>query len=93
MKTHPLNVTYLVMGLIFLGLSGSWALREAGVIDLGQVRWLLPLTLVVAGVVGLLALAARSRRSGTTGVEPGYGDTEDTVPTDHLYPDHREGEL
>jgi hypothetical protein len=57
MKTHPLNVSYLVVGLVFLGLAGSWALREAGVIDLGEVRWLLPLTLVVAGVVGLVAVA------------------------------------
>ena len=27
MKTHPLNVAHLVLGLIFLGFSGSWALR------------------------------------------------------------------
>jgi hypothetical protein len=66
MKTHPLNVSYLVVGLVFLGLAGSWALREAGVIDLGEVRWLLPLTLVVAGVVGLAAAAAKGRRHRTT---------------------------
>jgi hypothetical protein len=65
MKTHPLNVSYLVVGLVFLGLAGSWALREAGVIDLGEVRWLLPLTLVVAGVVGLVAAAAKGRRRHT----------------------------
>jgi hypothetical protein len=65
MKTHPLNVSYLVVGLVFLGLAGSWALREAGVIDLGEVRWLLPLTLVVAGVVGLVAVAAKGRRQHT----------------------------
>jgi hypothetical protein len=59
MKTHPLNVSYLVMGLIFLGLAGSWALREAGVVDLDSVRWLFPMTLVVAGVVGLVAAAAK----------------------------------
>ena len=45
MKTHPLNVSYLVVGLIFLGLAGSWALRESGVIDLlGE-----PLELVTLG--------------------------------------------
>ena len=57
--THPLNVSYLVMGLVFLGIAGSWALHEAGVVDLGEVRWLLPLTLVVAGVIGLGAAAAK----------------------------------
>ena len=59
MKTHPLNVSYLVVGLIFLGLAGSWALRESGVIEFGEVRWLLPLTLVVAGAIGLVAFAAK----------------------------------
>ena len=59
MKTHPLNVAYLVVGLIFLGLAGSWALRESGVVDLGEAAWLLPLTLVVAGSIGLIAFAAK----------------------------------
>lgn len=62
--THPLNVSYLVVGLVFLGISASWALREAGVVDLGDVRWLLPATLVAAGLVGVVAMAAKglSRR-------------------------------
>ena len=34
MKTHPLNVGYLVVGLVFLGIAGSWLLRETGVIGL-----------------------------------------------------------
>jgi hypothetical protein len=59
MKTHPLNVSYLVIGLVFLGIAGSWALREADVIGTAEVEWLLPLTLVVAGAVGLVAFAAR----------------------------------
>lgn len=67
-RTHPLNVSYLVVGLVFLGLAGSWALRETGVVDLGEVRWLFPLTLVVAGLVGLVALVAKglSRRDSET---------------------------
>lgn len=67
MRTHQLNVSNLVLGLIFLGLSGSWVLRETGVVDLGEVRWLMPLTLVVAGVIGLVAVAAKglSRKPDT----------------------------
>lgn len=63
---HPLNVSYLVVGLVFLGLAGSWGLREAGVVDLAEVHWLLPLTLVAAGLVGLVAMVAKglSRRDG-----------------------------
>lgn len=66
--THPLNVSYLVVGLVFLGIAGSWALRQAGVIDLSEVRWLFPATLVAAGLVGVVALAAKglSRKSTDT---------------------------
>lgn len=69
MKTHPLNVSYLVIGLAFLGIAGSWALRETGVIDAGSVGWLIPLTLVVAGGVGLVAFVAKGLRRDRTGVE------------------------
>lgn len=64
-RTHPLNAGYLVVGLVFLGLAGSWALRQANVIDLAEVRWLLPLTLVAAGLVGIVAMTVKglSRRS------------------------------
>lgn len=77
-NTHPLNVSYLVIGLIFLGLAGSWALREAGVIDLGEVRWLFPLTLVAAGVIGLVAFAARgiSGRSRADEHDDYYHETD-----------------
>jgi len=59
MKTHPLNISYLVVGLVFLGISGSWGLHQLGVVDLAGIHWLLPLILVVAGVIGLAAFAAR----------------------------------
>jgi hypothetical protein len=62
MRTHPLNVTYLVVGLVFLGLAGSWALRESGLVVLDDAEWLLPLMLVAAGVVGLVAAAAKGLR-------------------------------
>ena len=67
MKTsppHPLNVGYLVIGLVFLGISGAWALHAAGVVDNADVRWLVPLVLVGAGLVGLVAFAAKGVRGG-----------------------------
>ncbi|HYO39923.1 MAG TPA: hypothetical protein VER39_09725 [Nocardioidaceae bacterium] len=60
--THRLNVTYLVVGLVFLGIAGTWALRTAGVVDTRQLGWLLPLLLVVAGAAGLVAGAAKGLR-------------------------------
>lgn len=64
MKTHPLNVSYLVVGLVFLGISGAWALHQIGLVDLGGIHWLLPLVLVVAGAIGLAAFAVRGLTHG-----------------------------
>jgi hypothetical protein len=74
--THPLNVAYLVVGLVFLGIAGSWALQAADVVDAGDVGWMLPAVLVAAGLIGLVAMAARgvSRRRGQSG---GGSRTED----------------
>jgi hypothetical protein len=76
MKTHPLNVSYLVVGLIFLGLAGSWALRETGVIDLTEAQWLLPLTLVLAGLIGLGAAATKGLFGRKQETESMYDDAE-----------------
>ena len=76
MKKHPLNVGHLVVGLVFLGIAGSWLLRETGVIDLDEVQWLLPLTLVVAGVIGLVAFAAKGVSERRNGEPSGYGNDD-----------------
>jgi hypothetical protein len=74
MKTHPLNVSYLVVGLVFLGVSGSWALRASGAVDSTDTRWMVPSVLLLAGVVGLVAVAAKglSRGRSADDDEPAY---------------------
>lgn len=90
MKTHPLNVSYLVIGLVFLGIAGSWALRAARLIDTSDVQWLVPLSLVIAGAIGLVAFAAKgiTRSPGSTPGstpapptqdEPSYRAEQDTT--------------
>jgi hypothetical protein len=83
-RTHPLNVSYLVVGLVFLGIAGSWALRVAGVVAATDVRWLLPLVLVAAGVVGLVAFAAKGLTRGRRGSDGPDDDPydPDLPPTD-----------
>ena len=58
---HPVNIGHLVMGLAFVGLVGVWALFQGGVVDRHDIRWLLPLPWVLAGIAGLLATTLTSR--------------------------------
>lgn len=69
MRTHRLDVSYLVIGLVYLGIAGSWALHAAGVVDGADVEWLLPLALVLAGALGLVAFATREARGRRRGDE------------------------
>jgi hypothetical protein len=88
MRTHPANVIHLVFGLAFLGIAAAWALTEAGVVD-ARAGWLLPLVLVVAGAVGLVASLTRGlNRSSTSSPaflavpEDGLGDEPADGPFD-----------
>jgi hypothetical protein len=74
---HPVNVGHLVMGIAFLGLVGVWALIQGDVVGDGDVRWLLPVPWVLAGLAGLLAIALSSRRkwSATSTSRVGWVDT------------------
>lgn len=78
---HPVNIGHLVMGLAFLGVVGVWALYQAGVVGGHDIRWLLPVPWVLAGIAGLLATTLTSRdRWGTR--QTGWVDGGDGRPTD-----------
>jgi hypothetical protein len=85
---HPVNVGHLVMGLAFVGLVGVWALIQGDVVEGDDIRWLLPVPWVLAGIAGLLAttLSSRGRRAdrqnGWVGPETG---TETGTGTGYAY--------
>jgi len=62
MKTHPLNVTHLTIGLILLGLSALWGADAAGWTDFADSAYLVPSLLIGAGLIGLLAFTLRGTR-------------------------------
>ena len=92
---HPVNIGHLVMGLAFVGLVGVWALIQGDVVEGDDIRWLLPVPWVIAGIAGLLAttLTGRSRRAerqtGWVGPRPtryagtprSYATTDDPYAT------------
>jgi hypothetical protein len=58
---HPVNIGQLVMGVAFLGLVAVWALIQGDVVGGDDVRWLLPVPWVLAGLAGLLATTRSGR--------------------------------
>ena len=85
---HPVNIGHLVMGLAFVGLVGVWGLYQGGVVDSHDIRWLLPLPWVLAGIAGLLATTLTSRdrwgarQTGWVGGEPVRSPYDDTPHDD-----------
>lgn len=59
---HPVDVGHLVMGIAFIGLVAIWAVVESDAVQGEDVRWLLPVPWVLAGVVGLLVTTLVPRR-------------------------------
>lgn len=91
---HPVNVGHLVMGIAFLGLVGVWALIQGDVVGGGDVRWLLPVPWVLAGLAGLLAIGISgsnrwsTRQTGWVGAgEPPAPQQADTTPDSPDNPD------
>lgn len=84
---HPINVGHFVMGLAFVGILGIWALVQGDVVDGGDVRWLLPLPWVLAGIAGLLATTLSGRRAsshtGWVGQAPPAEPTRAETSTDN----------
>jgi hypothetical protein len=58
---HPVNVGHLVMGVAFAGLTIVWALYMSDTVSSHDLRWLMPIPWVAAGVAGLVAAAPRLR--------------------------------
>jgi hypothetical protein len=82
---HPVNVGHLVMGLAFLGLVGIWALIVNDVVDDDEIRWLLPVPWVLAGLGGLTALTISGSRKYATRAT-GWVDTPVTEPVEPAEP-------
>lgn len=81
---HPVNVGHLVMGIAFLGLVGIWAVIQADGVDNDDIRWLLPIPWVLAGLAGLLALSASSRHKWST-KQVGWVETPPVAPVAETY--------
>jgi hypothetical protein len=78
---HPVNVGHLVMGIAFLGLVGVWALIQSDAVTGSDVRWLLPVPWVLAGLAGLLAIGISGSKRWTTRQTGWVGDAPVAEPT------------
>jgi len=86
MNTRPLSTLHLIFGLIFLGLAGLWTLVAAGVVHNVRAELVLPLLLIAAGGVGLIAFVTTTMRRDHSPLEPSSTPiptqevTDDTAP-------------
>lgn len=62
MSMHETDVTSLVFGLVFVGLSVVWALVQTGVLTLAVLPLAIPIVLVAVGVVGVVTAVRRGQR-------------------------------
>lgn len=60
---HPLSIAHLVVGVALLGVLGAWGLVALDLVEGADLRFLLPVPWVLAGVAGLLALIVSDRRA------------------------------
>jgi hypothetical protein len=79
---HPVNVGHLVMGVAFITMVGVWALIQGDVIDDDDVRWLLPVPWVLAGLAGLLAIGLSGSKRWTNRQTGWVGDQAADLPSD-----------
>ncbi len=61
-QTRPVSVPHLVLGIVFAGIAAIWFLGEATDAGLPRTAVGFPVVLIGAGVVGLVAIFANSRR-------------------------------
>lgn len=92
---HPVNIVHLVMALIFLGVLAVWGVVQGNALDSADLRWLLPMPLLLAGAAGLIAIALSGRRrtkasgSGTPS-QPDVGPPDEDASIDELVNDETE---
>ena len=98
---HQVNIGHLVMGIAFLCIVGVWALVQTDTVNGDDIRWLMPIPWVVAGVAGLVATAVTGpkryavRQTGWVGnrpIEDQSGPSDDApsddAPSDESEPEH-----
>ena len=72
---HPINISHLVMGIAFLGLTVVWALVSSEAVQGGDIRWLLPAPWLMAGAAGLVVTTNIARRRHSKPAESEYVET------------------
>ena len=79
---HQVNIGHLVMGLALLGIVGIWALVQTDTVSGDDIRWLMPIPWVIAGLVGLVATAITGSRRYAVRQVGWVGDQPTDQPTD-----------
>lgn len=94
-STRPISTGHLVFGLVFTGIAVIWLVGELTDVEAPGFAWWGPAVLIGAGVVGLVASFAGTRRrtrpaapaEPVATAEPAeYADTEPAAPVEPVEP-------
>ena len=77
---HPINVGHLVLGVAFLGVTVVWALVASDTVNGSDIRWLMPIPWVSAGIAGVLATVLTSGRRWGQSQTGWVGDPSPATP-------------
>lgn len=80
MRRHETDVTSLVFGLVFLGITGLWALVQYDVLSLPDASTVAPAVLVVAGLIGVVATVRRASRARREAHQHTVGEVDSASP-------------
>ncbi len=89
---HPVNIGHLVMGVAFIGLTLVWALVASDTVEGADIRWLMPIPWVAAGIAGVLATVLTNRTrwgQSQTGWVTSDADASSTETTDTTNEENR----
>lgn len=75
MNKHPISISHLVFGLIFLGITAMWVVGATTGVEAPALALWGPVVLIAAGVVGLAAIVLNSRSAA---VPPSDGTSAET---------------
>ena len=89
---RPVSIAHLVFGLIFLGAAVLWAVGAATGADAPDLALMVPIILIGAGVIGLVAMVVNARRRDSQPLDAHHAPEITTATSPDTTDTHQENQ-